>query len=76
MHLQEEELNLFGVNIGGPISSDDDSVAVVVPDTVNPLPPHYFQVLQQEIKPLEATWDSLPELYVAARTFLHMYHED
>ena len=45
---------------------------VTVPDTNNPLQPHIFQVLQQEIQPLEATWDNIVQIYAATRVFIQM----
>ena len=69
----QEDLLLYGVDIDGPISTEDDSEAVVVPATANPLQPHYLQVLQQELQPHEASWDNIVHIYAATRTFVQKY---
>ena len=69
----QDDLLLYGVDIDGPISTEDDSEAVAVPATANPLQPHCFQVLQQELQPHEASWDNVVYIYAATRTFVQIY---
>ena len=69
----QEDLLLYGVDIDGPISTEDDSETVAVPATANPLQPHYFQVLQQELQPHAASWNYIVHIYAATRTLVLMY---
>ena len=69
----QDDLLLYGVDIDGSISTENDSEAVAVPATASPLQPHYFQVLQQELQPHEASWDNIVHIYAATRTFVQIY---
>lgn len=54
---------MFGVDFDGPVITENDNIAVEVPETANPLDPLVYNLLQHEIDPLASLEDDLVPMY-------------